>query len=64
MEEALAAAALRHNVHLKREQQRIRTADFAKMAECRACGASHDVLLGSGSSDLHPLQQRAAVHLL
>ncbi len=33
MEEALAAAALRHIVHLKREQERIRPADFAKMPE-------------------------------
>jgi hypothetical protein len=33
MEEALAAAALRHIVHLKREQESIRPADFAKMPE-------------------------------
>ena len=64
MKEALATATLRYHVHLKREQESVRTANFAKMAESRACGAGHDMLLSGGSSDLHPLQQRAAGHLL
>jgi hypothetical protein len=63
MKKALAAATLRHNMHLKREQERIRTADFAKMSEGTARGARLDVLLGGGGGDLHPLQQRAAMHL-
>jgi hypothetical protein len=63
MEEALASAALRHNVHLKREQQSVRTADFAKMPKGGARGACRDVLLGGGGGFLHPAKQGAAVHV-
>ncbi len=64
MEEALASAALRNNVHLKREQQRVRTADFAEMPKSGAGGARRDVLLRGGGGFLRPAKQGAALHVL
>jgi hypothetical protein len=64
VKEAVAAAALRNDVHLEREQGHVRAANLAEMAEGRAGGARHHVLLSGGGSFLHPPQQRAAVHLL
>jgi hypothetical protein len=64
VKEAVAAAALRNDVHLEREQRHVRAANLAEMAEGGAGGARHHVLLSGGGSVLHPPQQWAAVHLL